>query len=226
MPYGTHLTLIENFAKNGELPGLIESFRRGVLERRLPESECKVLLATACGAKGLEWDNVKVLDDYTRLMSFERVPEAELRPGMDYARIHQGGAQGLNTAGTWDVPFPPTEASVPMRFKLHRDWKGDELNSWYVAITRARLRLELPKRFWHLYRAVWLGEGFLPDPDDKNSPEYTPEEIAGINALLRKMRQELPSAGPEIAASPPTPATAQAASMAQLQMAPQVLSWV
>ena len=99
-----------------------------------------------------------MLDDYTRLMSFERVPEAELRPGMDYARIHQGGAQGLNTAGTWDVPFPPTEASVPMRFKLHRDWKGDELNSWYVAITRARLRLELPKRFWHLYRAVaWRG---------------------------------------------------------------------
>ena len=48
MPYGTHLALIENFAKNGELPSLIESFRRGVLERRLPESECKVLLATAC----------------------------------------------------------------------------------------------------------------------------------------------------------------------------------
>ena len=132
----------------------------------------------------------------------------------------------MQTAGPSDAPAPPAEASVPMRFKLQRDWKCDELNNWYVAIPRARVRLELPNRFWHLYRAVWLGEGFSPDPDDKNPPEYTPEEIAGINALLRKMRQELPPAGHEIAASPPTPATAQAASLAQLHMAPQVLAFV
>lgn len=226
MPYGTHLCLIGKFGAEGTLPGLIAIFRRGVLERKLTESDCTVLLATACGAKGLEWDSVKVLDDFTRLMSFEPVPEEELRPGSDYAKIYHGGAPppsgGQAAPSAAGVSHAP-----PMRFNLVRDWKGDELNSWYVAITRARQRLELPPRFWHLYRAVWLGEGFSPDPDDKNSPEYTPGQIAGINELLGRMGQALPPAGPEMATlvSPPTPATAQAASLAHLQVAPQILQF-
>ena len=226
MPFGTQLSLIGKFGETGTLPELIETFRHGVLEQRLPEAQCEVLLATACGAKGLEWDNVKVLDDYIFLNCFEKVPAEELRAGSDYSRIHQGGAQQQDgEAGSSRLPH--AWSGVPMRFKLSRDWKGDELNSWYVAITRARVRLELPARFWHLYRSVWDGVGYTPNPDEKNAPEYSPEEIEGINTLLGRMRSELPPAGPEIAApaSPPTPATMQAAGMAQLRVAPQSLQF-
>lgn len=225
LPYGTPLVLIGKFAEEGTLPALVATFRRGVLERRLPENECMVLLATACGAKGLEWDNVKVLNDYARLMTFERVPEDELRAGSDYARIHHDAsarAPPPGAAGLSNAP-PAGTAAVSMRFQLVKDWKGDELNSWYVAITRARVRLELPERLWHLYRAVWHGEGYSPDPDDKDAPEFSAEETAGINELLARMGRELPPAGPEYGAAatavPPSPATAQATNLAQLHVA-------
>ena len=87
------------------------------------------------------------------------------------------------------------------------------------------MRLELPKRFWHLYNAVWDGEGYSPD-EDENPPEYTDEEIAGINELLIRMSRALPPAGPELSAqasSPLTPATQEVAGLAELHMTPQVL---
>ena len=231
MPYGTHLSLIGKFAEEGDLRGLIGTFRHGVLQQRRAESECTVLLATACGAKGLEWDNVKVLNDYTRLMTFERVPEKDLIAGSDYACIHHGSAHAAPIAAGTTAETLASPA-IPMRFGLPKDWKGDELNSWYVAITRARVRLELPERFWHLYRAVWHGEGYSAEKGDKNAPQHSPEEVAGINAVLGKMRHALPPAGPEIAAapaSPPTPATMQAAGLGQLHVAsvvaPQALQF-
>ena len=180
----TQLSLLNKFGEGGEtgpLPGLIQTFRAHVLERKLSEHECDVLLATACGAKGLEWDNVKVLDDYRRLMTFERVPSDELQPGK-YLEIYE---EGLIPAG------------VPMRFVLQNDWKGDELNSWYVAVTRARQRLQLPARFAHLHTAVWSGAGYSDDPSDPTPPQYSPEELEGINALLAKMRGALARPGPE-----------------------------
>lgn len=70
MPYATQFSLLHKFGAGGEagsLPDLIDTFRTHVLERKLDWSDCEVLLATACGAKGLEWDNIKVLDDYRRL---------------------------------------------------------------------------------------------------------------------------------------------------------------
>jgi len=188
LPYKTPLALLDKHAEGGELPELIQTFREHVLERSYEEGECEVLLATACGAKGLEWDNVKVLDDFIRLLTFEEVPEEERLPGSDYAQVM---AQGSG------VPA----AAVPMRFAPKNDWTGDELNSWYVAVTRARLRLSLPPRFWALHKAVWSGAGFAPDPESKNEPQYSPQEIAGINALLAEMRRALPPGGSELDAA-------------------------
>ena len=85
-----------------------------------------------------------------------------------------------------------------MRFALANDWRGDELNSWYVAVTRARRRLQLPERFWALHDAVWGGAGFDPGAGGGDAPEYSPEEVAGINELLGKMRSALPCAGSEV----------------------------
>ena len=194
MPYTTHLSLLNQYGEGGqagELPELITTFRTCVIERQLPESECEVLLVTACGAKGLEWDQVTVLDDYLRLMVFERVPAEELQPGKDYARIHTEGPSGSGSGA------PASSTAVPMRFKLTNDWKGDELNNWYVAVTRARLRLQLPKRFMHLHSALWEGTGFTQDPEDAKAPEYTAQEIHGINALLAKMGRAISPPGPE-----------------------------
>ena len=161
-----------------------------MLDQPFSEWQCDVLLATACGAKGLEWDQVVVLDDYCRLLVFERVPDQELQAGEDYKAIHEEGVlMGDNVDGA-----TPT---VPMRFAPPNDWKGDELNSWYVAITRARLRLQLPERFTRLHETIWVGAGYTPDPSNTKEPQYTEEEIAGIDALLAKMRSMLAPPGNE-----------------------------
>ena len=65
-------------------------------------------------------------------------------------------------------------------------------------MTRARQRLQLPSRFWALHDAVWGGGGFRPDPSEESAPQYTAEEVEGINALLAKMRSALPPAGAEM----------------------------
>ena len=74
---------------------------------------------------------------------------------------------------------------------------SDELNSWYVAVTRARLELQLPDKFWALYDAVWKGE--------VEWDKYSPADQRGIKRLLERMRGDRSLAGAE-----PLPAVAAA----------------
>ena len=72
-----------------------------------------------------------------------------------------------------------------MEFTLD-DYSGDELNNLYVACTRARTELQMPKKFWELHNLLWHGV----EPEEYR--EYSPAESSGIEQLLERMRRELP----------------------------------
>lgn len=72
-----------------------------------------------------------------------------------------------------------------MEFTLD-DYSGDELNNLYVACTRARTELQMPRVFWELHNLLWHGiepEGYR---------QYSPAETSGVEQLLESMRKELP----------------------------------
>ena len=84
----------------------------------------------------------QVLDDYAKLMTFERVPEEELQQGGEYASIQAEGAS--------------SHRGAPMRFCLPGDWKGLESQkrqrSWScrllicLAVSRRRAQLVVRRR--------------------------------------------------------------------------------
>ena len=179
---------------------LIAGFRKKVLQRRVPEDQCDVLLATACQAKGLEWDDVKVLDDFRPLVRFESVPDEDLAKDATKATAAaEARARG----------------SELMQFKLTGDRKGDELNSWYVAVTRPRLRLQLPEKFSALEGWLSSGEMALQQESSQSSKEeesYSPKQKRGIEELRQRMIEALcPAQGPSQRASPGAPSGVRAA---------------
>jgi superfamily I DNA/RNA helicase len=207
----------EGEEEDGRLEEIISTFRSSVLAKTYREDVSDVVLATACQAKGLEWDRVKVADDFLPLVNFE--PD---RQGVPQE------APGFQPAAAAEV-----DAVAPMQFDLGSDYNGcgrrlepttrqtlaqltgprshpdsDELNSWYVAVTRARLELHLPPKFWELHDALWKGRlAQLPKWDEGR---YTSAEKRGIESLLERMRGD-PSIAAADAGSEPQPAAAAAA---------------
>lgn len=70
-----------------------------------------------------------------------------------------------------------------MRFKSTQ--KGADLNSWYVAITRAQTKLLLPAKFKQLISI--LSSMDVPRAD------FSDQEVAGINDLLKDMKETVQS---------------------------------
>ena len=85
--------------------------------------DCDVLLTTIHTAKGLEWTNVVVLDDLKQLAAFE---------------IEKGD--------------PAVKGSQSRAQFAWKEW-GDDMNLWYVAVTRAKRRLVVPRAFVDVYDA-------------------------------------------------------------------------
>ena len=125
--YNMHINLVERFGEPAEDPallGMIARFKEEIIDARHSEAEAEVLLSTVCQAKGLEWDRVEVLNDCIPLDVMRTTDAGEL-----FTPDHNGGDPAKTTRG---------------------DYKGDEVNSWFVACTRPKRELRLPGRWWSL----------------------------------------------------------------------------
>lgn len=126
---GEYLVLIGLVSKLGDdLPDKIALFRENVLKKSTGINDCQILLTTAHGAKGLEYDNVEILDDFIDLP--------------------------VRTAQASSSNFTKASAVKKAEKEFSLNGWGDDLNLWYVAATRAKKTLKLPAKFWVLVRFI------------------------------------------------------------------------
>jgi UvrD/REP helicase N-terminal domain/UvrD-like helicase C-terminal domain len=101
-------------------------FQEEVLDKMVSPEEADIILTTCHSAKGMEWDNVQVCDDFLGLCTFEK---KELKRAS--LSTHDGEAS---------TKIPKLSDSWQFNFK---GW-GDDVNLWYVAVTRAKSMLSIP----------------------------------------------------------------------------------
>ncbi|KAJ3356479.1 hypothetical protein HDU83_000829 [Entophlyctis luteolus] len=124
--YGIVLSLIE--AYEDDLPQVLATFDQKVLSQSTCLERADVILTTAHQAKGLEFDNVHVCDDFIPLDVCQKPPDPAQQRFSSATAASQNESQ--------------------IHFKLNA-W-GDDLNLWYVAVTRAKKNLRLPKKWWDI----------------------------------------------------------------------------
>jgi len=143
--YHMHIHLVGAYGEPKEAPKLVAMIRKFdecVLRAGHTASSADVLLSTVCQAKGLEWPRVQVLDDCIPIDVLHVIGDADLGDGKGpCARV---------------LFQPDYECGDPSK-KARLDWKGDELNSWFVAVTRAQEELQLPPKFWALVKMAEAG---------------------------------------------------------------------
>ena len=120
--------LIEKYGKN--TMQVLDQFRREVLDKNFAASDADIILSTIHSAKGMEWEKVQVLGGSN--------PSTPLKPLSNYCFSYGeefnrnfGRASSMHSLQCWfDYP----------------EW-GDDLNLWYVAMTRAKEVLSVPGLF-------------------------------------------------------------------------------
>ena len=114
--YLLHIGIIKQY-KN-ETMQIIGKFKEEILDKKYTSDEATVILTTVHAAKGMEWENVEILDDFTDLKKYSIISKSK---------------------GEFSQP----------------SW-GDDLNLWYVAVTRSRQYLRLPPKFIDLLNSFEL----------------------------------------------------------------------
>jgi superfamily I DNA/RNA helicase len=102
----------------------LDAFKATVIEKNYSVEEADIIVTTCHSAKGMEWDNVQVCDDFIGLCQYQE--KAGVQPA-------QNNFFSLKR---------PRQPSVPWKFAF-RDW-GDDVNLVYVACTRASRLLSIP----------------------------------------------------------------------------------
>lgn len=98
----------------------MDLFRREVMDKKYSAEEADVILSTTHAAKGMEWDNVQVCDDFADLFKLS----------CDGPLTAKRGGAGSNTKrASW---------------QFHVKGWGDDVNLLYVACTRAKKLLCIP----------------------------------------------------------------------------------
>ena len=135
-----HVALIERYG-DATLTQ-IARFEREIMQRPHAPDTADVLLSTVHAAKGQEWAHVQLCDDFADLALF-RVAAADAGPAPRFAAARGPGAG----------PAPARTAQF--------DWRawGDDYHLWYVAVTRARRTLAVPKKFVALVGGFVAGGG-------------------------------------------------------------------
>lgn len=116
-----HIAIVT--AYEDDTMGVVSVFQNDVLNANINAANANVLLTTIHKTKGAEWANVLVIDDVPPLAAFEvSLPEPPI----------------------WNsLSPPPTTDDLAAHF-CWKSW-GDDFNTWYVAVTRAKARLVVPR---------------------------------------------------------------------------------
>lgn len=147
----THVSLINKYQT--EAANVLLKFKQSVLDKNYSLDEADIILSTVHAAKGLEWDVVEVLDDLSQNLS-------------QFSFSSQ-------TSGFQSASIAASSSAPEWNFK---SW-GDDVNLWYVALTRPKRELILPAKFIDLLNAfeevVDIAELAETDPKKASSKEYT-----------------------------------------------------
>ena len=128
----------------------MESFKEHVMDNKYTEEEAHIILSTCHSAKGMEWNNVQVCDDFINLHEFQ--PE---KPGNDrYQRYpYNNNKRAID------------EAQIKWQFAF--DSWGDDVNLAYVACTRAKKVLSLPPCIFEVLKVFDSVHSVVSQPKGK-----------------------------------------------------------
>eukprot|EP01047_Picozoa_sp_COSAG01_P029360 COSAG01_NODE_2012_length_8655_cov_3.344086_3_plen_762_part_00 len=111
-------------------------WKEHVLDKQYNQDEANVVLSTIHSAKGMEWDDVEICGDSMCALSAIKVVDCE------------EDGQPTRVAAIKSASSPCTGPNPRAMFDMKEF--GDDLNLWYVAVTRAKKRLSLPTQLKEL----------------------------------------------------------------------------
>ena len=123
----------------------IAFFEEEVIAKRFSDDEADIVLTTCHSAKGMEWDNCQVIDEFIDLFKFS--DRDDNKKEVDHS--------------TFDSPLSPLsqdfDSDAKRKGKARNKWQfdvpsyGDSVNLLYVACTRAKKTLSIPEKLRKLY---------------------------------------------------------------------------
>ena len=153
-------------------------FKEKVMIKRYKQNEADIIITTCHAAKGMEWDFVQVCPDFLETTHFQRscnsIPVSQTtsfledEPPMKRQRPDSDNAS--NTREKWEFKVSSFD---------------DEVNLLYVACTRAKKILSLPKNFVNLFDVLdtyheWCSPIYR-DRNRKLSSKVTEEKYVSRN---------------------------------------------
>jgi hypothetical protein len=173
--YAAHLSLLEKLGD--ELPQKIASICEKILDSPLDLTDASVILSTVHQAKGLEYDNVKLSDDFIEL-------EVCLRSETD-----QNSTSNTPKKIVLATSYEPFKTEACFKLPSY----GDDLNLWYVAVTRAKKKLLLPNKWHNLQRFIESVSEVVckQEFDEYVFKEYSIEKMEKFFELFERMREDV-----------------------------------
>jgi superfamily I DNA/RNA helicase len=154
--YSMSISVVQKFGKS--TMEAVNLFEEQVLKSKYSADEADVILTTTHAAKGMEWDNVQISDDFIELCKVKCDG-----PNVVTRNIPRG------TRSTWQIECKEY---------------GDDVNILYVACTRAKKLLAIPSSLVRLYEECdllhgWIQAKKLPrQPQPRSTSEV--DKSAGI----------------------------------------------
>ena len=145
------------------------------LDSKYSEDDADFILATCHSAKGLEWDHVELCDDFMNFHSHSYVCNATEKPKPPF----------LSSINDLSIDTKPV---VRLGWQFGIKNYGDDLNLIYVAITRAKKTLSLPKTIETLLRDLDLIHFYANDlKNAKTKPVESDESMIVLEKEKRKL---------------------------------------
>lgn len=128
--YYLHVKIVDAYKE--DTATVMQAFKEDVIDANHPKEHADIILSTIHAAKGAEWENVLICEDMSPLHGIKVEEDRNIQKhGFQRADSFQGLKK---------------RASFTMN-----EWKN-EINLWYVAVTRAKRRLFLPKKLEALFQ--------------------------------------------------------------------------
>jgi hypothetical protein len=139
-------------------------FQEQVMNKAYSADEADIILSTCHAAKGMEWDNVQVCDDFT-----DEVSKINCKGPIKITRDENGKVQRI-----------PTWQFAAKNY-------GDDLNILYVACTRAKRLLSIPQSLKMLLQQCDMLHDILQAKHERPQKKL---KSAGINLFGQQLTDE------------------------------------